>query len=170
MKLGYEWTRINPRTTLRREVRLEWLSEMTGREILTTGAIEGIEGATPANTLSSYELKALILLVESLPNEAIEWLKELDEVMKTATVTEVTFEQPYKEGSINPQRLADAIESELDPKKVILASGKLVIHLAVEDGSKKAQDRIEKVINDCMREELRQTRASTLAKKEAKHE
>lgn len=167
MKLGYMWAEHGDGSlTLPRHVRLEWLSEMTGREILTTGNISKVEGATAANTLSIFELKALIVMLESFQDAIITWLKELKNTMKSATVTEVTFEQPYIEGSINPQRLAEAIEEALDPKKIIFAQGKLIIHLPVANDLKKAQDDIEKKINGCMRNELRIQRGSQLAKKE----
>ena len=167
MKLGYMWAEHGDGSpTLPRNVRLEWLSEMTNREILTTGNISKIEGATATNTLSTFELKALIVMLESFQDAIITWLKELKNTMKSATVTEVTFEQPYIEGSINPQRLAEAIEEALDPKKIIFAQGKLVIHLPVANDLKKAQDDIEKKINGCMRNELRIQRGSQLAKKE----
>jgi len=156
MKLGYAWVEHTGERSLRRDVRLEWLCEMTGREILTTGAVA--EGITAWNTLNDYELKALLVVIEAFPSEVIGWLKELEEMMKTATVTEVTFVQPYKVGTIVPKRLADAIEDALNPKKIVITEGELTIHLKVDDDLKKTQNRVEKKINDLMRNELRLSR------------
>lgn len=161
MKLGYAWMEYSGQDKcLRRDVRLEWLSEMTGREILTTGAIT--EEMTAWNTLSNYEIKAILVMLETFPQEIIEWLKELTEIMKTARVTEVTLEQPFKEGTIDAQRLANSLEKALDPKKIVICRNHLLIHLSVKDDSKEAQNDIKKKINQLMRDELRLYRGVTI--------